>query len=315
MSRLPDTDLGAPPALDSASGDGTTRRTGATRRTDGARTGAIRRTGSARPSLRVERAMQRQGYRVLAGMDEVGRGALAGPVSVGVVLIDETCRSAPAGIRDSKLLPPPQRRTLVKPVRRWALAWAVGHAEPDEIDRIGIMAALRLAGSRALEQIRVTSGLRPDLIILDGNHDWLTDPLRVGLFAEGEPRSGDAMTAMTGEARATDARAGEAMTGEAPLPVRTLIKADRSCSSVAAASILAKVERDEMMIELAAHHPAYRWELNKGYAAPEHVAALGRHGPCVLHRRSWQLPGILGVGAPTAMGDDGLADVVEVSWT
>ena len=47
------------------------------------------------PSLRVERALQRQGHRVLAGMDEVGRGALAGPVSVGVVVVDETCRSAP----------------------------------------------------------------------------------------------------------------------------------------------------------------------------------------------------------------------------
>ena len=49
------------------------------------------------PSLRVERALQRDGHRVLAGMDEVGRGALAGPVTVGVVLIDETCRSAPTG--------------------------------------------------------------------------------------------------------------------------------------------------------------------------------------------------------------------------
>ena len=50
---------------------------------------------STTPSLRVERGLQRQGYAVLAGMDEVGRGALAGPVSVGVVVIDPTCRTAP----------------------------------------------------------------------------------------------------------------------------------------------------------------------------------------------------------------------------
>ena len=64
----------------------------------------VRRTK--KPSLRVERALQRDGHRVLAGMDEVGRGALAGPVSVGVVVIDETCRSAPPGVKDSKLLKP-----------------------------------------------------------------------------------------------------------------------------------------------------------------------------------------------------------------
>ncbi len=270
-----------------------------------------------RPSLRIERSLQREGYRVLAGMDEVGRGALAGPVSVGVVLIDETCRSAPAGVADSKLLPPPRRASLVAPVRRWALAWAVGHAGPEEIDEIGIMAALRLAGCRALEQIRVASGLGPDLILLDGNHDWLTDPLRVGLFG-GAPGAGpdgvlDCAAVSTSNA--------------AQPPVRTLIKADRSCSSVAAASILAKVERDELMIELAGDHPAYRWELNKGYAAPEHLAALAEHGPCVLHRRSWQLPGVTGLDGSaaafgmarredrTVMGDDDGADVVEVSWT
>ena len=58
---------------------------------------AVSPTGPRRPSLRVERALQRDGHRVLAGMDEVGRGALAGPVTVGVVVIDETCRTAPAG--------------------------------------------------------------------------------------------------------------------------------------------------------------------------------------------------------------------------
>ena len=61
-------------------------------------TPAPRRGPGRKPSLRVERALQRDGHRVLAGMDEVGRGALAGPVTVGVVVIDETCRSAPTGV-------------------------------------------------------------------------------------------------------------------------------------------------------------------------------------------------------------------------
>lgn len=244
---------------------------------------------STRPSLRVERALQRDGHRVLAGMDEVGRGALAGPVSVGVVVIDQTCRSAPAGVKDSKLLTPAARVRMVPAIRRWSLAYAVGHASPGEIDAVGIIAALRLAGTRALAQLPVI----PDLVILDGNHDWLTDPVHAGLLALTEDLA-------------------------APLvpPVTTMIKADLRCSSVAAASVLAKVERDAMMVELAQQIALYGWAANKGYSAPEHWAALAAYGPCEHHRRSWRLrwsepvPSI-GIAADPAaaaqldMGDDG----------
>ena len=220
-----------------------------------------------KPSLRVERALQRDGHRVLAGMDEVGRGALAGPVSVGVVVIDETCRSAPPGVKDSKLLTPLARGRMVRPIQRWARAHAVGHSSPAEIDEIGIMGGLRLAGMRALATVAAV-GIVPDLVILDGNHDWLTPPDEIGLLAfahEGAPT--------------------------VP-PVTTMIKADLKCSSVAAASVLAKVERDDLMVGLSADHPAYGWGFNKGYAAPEHLDALTRVGPCELHRRSWRLPGV-----------------------
>lgn len=226
---------------------------------------------SKRPTLRVERALQRDGHRVLAGMDEVGRGALAGPVTVGVVLIDETCRSAPQGVRDSKLLQPHAREAMVPRIERWALCHAVGHASAAEIDDIGIIAALRLAGTRAL----AACGVRPDLVILDGNHDWLTAPEDVGLLAFAHE-----------EAVQTP-------------PVTTMVKADLKCSSVAAASVLAKVTRDRIMVELGGEegHAVYDWVGNKGYAAPEHMDALRLHGPTVWHRRSWRLPG--------TMDDDG----------
>lgn len=222
-----------------------------------------------RPSLRIERALQRDGHRVLAGMDEVGRGALAGPVSVGVVVIDETCRSAPQGVKDSKLLTPAHRVRMVPPIRRWALAYAVGHASPAEIDEIGIMGGLRLAGTRALTAI-AAGGIVPDLVILDGNHDWLTPPGELGLLAFADERTHPTVP-----------------------PVTTMIKADLKCSSVAAASVLAKVERDAMMVALDPDHPVYGWAVNKGYAAPEHMMALEVHGPCVQHRRSWRLPGMV----------------------
>ncbi|MEP7017374.1 MAG: ribonuclease HII [Actinomycetota bacterium] len=232
---------------------------------------------SRRPSLRVERALQREGHRLLAGMDEVGRGALAGPVSVGVVVIDDVCRSAPVGVKDSKLLSPQMRQRMVPKIQRWATAYAVGHSSPGEIDQYGIMVALRLAGNRALAALPVI----PDLVILDGNYDWLTDPERVGLLRFLE--SGVALAPC--------------------VPVRTMVKADLHCSSVAAASVLAKVERDAMMVALAAEVPGYAWELNKGYSAPEHFDALKSRGPSVHHRRSWHLPGVA-VMAGAVMDDD-----------
>jgi len=231
-------------------------------------------TASRRPSLRFERALQREGHRLLAGMDEVGRGALAGPVSVGVVVIDDVCRSAPVGVKDSKLLSHQMRERMVPKIQRWATAHAVGHASPGEIDRFGIMVALRLAGTRALAALPVI----PDLVILDGNHDWLTDPERVGLLGLLE----------------------DGVRIAPCVPVRTMVKADLFCSSVAAASVLAKVERDAMMVALAVEVPDYAWQLNKGYSAPEHFAALQAHGPSVHHRRSWRLPGVNGTGDPQA---------------
>lgn len=240
---------------------------------------ASRRAVTARkPSLRTERMLQREGYPVLAGMDEVGRGALAGPVTVGVVVIDEGCRSAPAGVKDSKLLTPAARERMVPRIERWCVAWGIGHAGPDEIDTVGIMGGLRLAGRRALAQL----GTIPDLVILDGNHDWLTDPHEVGLLAFA------------------------ADDGTSTPPVRTMIKADLRCSSVAAASVLAKVARDRLVVERAVDHPGYGWLDNKGYAAPEHLDALRRLGPTEYHRRSWNIPGCdggLGGGSADAVGD------------
>jgi ribonuclease HII len=199
--------------------------------------------------------------RWLAAVDEVGRGSLAGPVSVGVVLVDVAVRPAPPGLRGAKLLTPAARDALVPRLRRWAPAWAVGHASAAEIDAIGILRALRLAGERAFAALPE----RPQLVLLDGSYDWVTRP-QPTLFDEPEPDG-------------------------SPLRVTTRVKADLTCASVAAASVLAKTTRDAMMVELSSAHPAYGGEVNKGYASPEHRAALLEHGPCVQHRRSWNLLG------------------------
>lgn len=216
------------------------------------------------PDLDVERALLGGGHRFVAGCDEVGRGALAGPVSVGVAVVDlhEVGELIP-GLADSKLLSPRQRHDVAPTVRSWVASWAVGHASAQEIDDVGLTAALQRAGVRALARL----DLSPDVVLLDGRHDWLSVPLQASWLDED----------LTANPRA---------------PVVTRVGADRHCASVAAASVLAKVERDQIMIDLAATAPTYHWETNKGYGSPAHLAALSRHGVTAYHRRSWRLPGV-----------------------
>jgi len=230
------------------------------------------------PHLRNERALLREGAVLVAGMDEVGRGSLAGPVSVGVVVIDARTRACPVGVMDSKLLTPAARAALLPPLGRWGLARAVGHATAAEIDAIGIIGALRLAGNRALDAVSLAVG-PVDTVLLDGSHDWLTPPAQGALFDD------------VGPGGALDGDLDPAAAGATVPRVRMLVKADLTCASVAAASVLAKCERDALMERLAADFPVYAWEANKGYGSPDHIAALRAHGPSPLHRCSWNLPG------------------------
>ncbi len=195
-------------------------------------------------------------------MDEVGRGSPAGPVFVGLVVLDVGVGRPPTGIRDSKLLAAPAREGLAPGIRAWATAWALGSAAPDEVDAFGVTGALRLAGRRALGRLAEP----PDVVLLDGNHDWLS----VG------GGSGDAVD--------------HAEVHRGGVEVVTRIKADRTCTSVAAASILAKVARDAVMVALAAEYPGYGWEANKGYGTEAHLAAIRRLGTTPHHRLSWRLP-------------------------
>jgi ribonuclease HII len=237
------------------------------------------------PTLRVERSLLRSGVSAVACVDEVGRGALAGPVTVGVTVVTAQVRTAPQGLRDSKLLTARARRALLPRLRRWPVDAAVGHADPFEVDAVGIVAALRVAAARAFAQLRT----RAEVVLLDGSHDWLAVPEeQAALFPD--PRSSIA-------AQLADLSV-------LPPRVVTKVRADMTCAGVAAASVLAKCERDAMMVELSAEHPQYGWAVNKGYSAPDHIEALRRHGPSPLHRRSWNLPGVEQDARPAAVGSD-----------
>ncbi|CAH0161480.1 MULTISPECIES: ribonuclease HII [unclassified Microbacterium] len=207
------------------------------------------------PKLTLERKLLAE-YDLIISLDEVGRGALAGPVAVGAAVMDAAGarRRVPEGLRDSKLVTEKRRPDVAARAAAWVQASAVGWASATEIDEVGIMRALGLAASRAIDAV-VAQGATLDgaLVILDGNHDYVS---RVHA---------------------------------APLHVRSVIKGDRDCASVSAASVIAKVERDTYMGALHGDHPAYQWDRNKGYASLEHRAAIRETGLSPFHRASWAI--------------------------
>ncbi|QKJ19286.1 ribonuclease HII [Microbacterium hominis] len=207
------------------------------------------------PRLTLERRLLKEHALVIA-CDEVGRGALAGPVAVGAAVIDapRSRKRVPLGLRDSKLVPEARRPDVAGRASAWAAASAVGWASATEIDEVGIMRALGLAALRAIGDLRAHGVIAEEaVVILDGNYDYIT------------PAGGGGLT------------------------VRPVIKADRDCASVAAASVIAKVARDTLMTQLHEDLPAYRWARNKGYASPDHRAAISEHGLSAHHRASWAI--------------------------
>ncbi|MET9961542.1 ribonuclease HII [Streptomyces sp. NPDC006326] len=133
------------------------------------------------PTHTVERSIRATtGAKIIAGVDEVGRGAWAGPVTVCAAITG--LRRPPEGLTDSKLLTHKRRDALLDVLEKWVTASALGHASPEEIDELGMTAALRLAAERALGALPV----RPDAVILDGKHDYLGGPWRVRTVIKGD---------------------------------------------------------------------------------------------------------------------------------
>ena len=204
------------------------------------------------PTFDVENALHSGGARYVIGCDEVGRGAIAGPVAVGLALVDAQVGEHPVGLRDSKMLSEKRREELAPRAAHWARFTAVGLASAGEVDEFGIVAALGLAGKRALRSLHdLGASIRESVILLDGSHDWLNPAL------------------------------------SSQLRVQTRVKADRDCASVAAASVVAKVHRDRIMIDADAESPGYGWSGNKGYGSAAHFAAIAELGPTDFHRRTW----------------------------
>ncbi len=199
------------------------------------------------PGLRLERDLWASGAAVVAGVDEVGRGSWAGPLTVAAVVADPAKRIYK--VRDSKMLTPVERETLYDRIRGWARAVSVGHASVDDCNKLGMADAQRLAAKRAVDGLC----LKVDHVLMDGSWDFLTPS----------------------QSSATKP------------DVTTVVRGDAVSLSIAAASVVAKVVRDRLMVVAADCYPGYGFASNKGYRCPRHFASLAAWGPCAIHRRRW----------------------------
>lgn len=183
-----------------------------------------------------------------AGCDEAGRGCLCGPVSCAAVILPPNFTDP--GLNDSKQLTAHERERLRTIIEEQAVAWAVCMVSAEEIDRINILNASITGMHRALDSLRI----RPQHILVDGNKfKPYLDPVT-----------------------------------QMDIPAHTVVKGDGRYMSIAAASILAKTHRDELMLRLSEEFPGYGWERNMGYPTREHKEAITRLGLTPHHRLTFK---------------------------
>jgi ribonuclease HII len=206
------------------------------------------------PNLDLELGFWRDGYQYVAGLDEAGRGAWAGPVVAGAVIFPVVAA-------------------------RTARVWSTSRT------------------FRALAQVNDSKQLSPHL------REELFEPIRACALACATGAASHAEIDALGIVRASHLAMRRALDGlgrapeallldalvlpELEIPQQGLVHGDALSLSIAAASILAKVTRDRLMCELDASVPGYHFAQHKGYGTLEHQAALHRHGPSPVHRRSY----------------------------
>jgi ribonuclease HII len=199
------------------------------------------------PHLEHEQQLWQQNCLVF-GVDEVGRGCLAGPVVVAAVRFDSSHLPI-EGVKDSKKLSLKKRVSLAEQIKAQASYWKTGQASVAEINRFGIVPATMMAISRALPHSKNQA------VLMDGNpfldsHQEILKKLNLSW----------------------------------PAKISYIVKGDSISYSIAAASIIAKVYRDDLMVELAEQFPDFGWQKNVGYGTKQHRQAIQKLGANEHHR-------------------------------
>ncbi len=208
-------------------------------------------TAPGRPDYTLEQAAAKGG--AVIGVDEAGRGPWAGPVTAAAFWINPATKDGlPASLTDSKKLSARKREEI-----RQALCspegghlWAVQHSSVDQIDSSGILPATFAAMAAAVVEL--------------ADHLHNTHNLAISLVLV----DGNLVPPLTA-------------------PCQAVVRGDSRSLSIAAASILAKQARDEVMTALADQYPDYGWQTNAGYGTKIHQEALQRCGVTPHHRKSF----------------------------
>lgn len=185
----------------------------------------------------------------IAGIDEAGRGPLAGPVVAACCILPKD--AVILYLNDSKKVTALRREALLPEIKEKAIAYGIGIVDEKRIDEINILQADYEAMRIAVQK---TSAMLQAKGLADAPGILLNDAVTIP---------------------------------GVDIPQESIIKGDAKSVSIAAASILAKVTRDQLMEAYDAQYPEYGFARNKGYGTKEHIEALKRLGPCPIHRRSF----------------------------
>jgi ribonuclease HII len=202
-------------------------------------------------------------FEIETGTDEAGRGCLAGPVTAAAVILPSDFKNEI--LNDSKQLSEKAREKLKPIIEQQAIAFAVVHLEPKEIDEINILNA----SMKGMQECVLKLNPTPEFIIVDGNR--LLNA-KLGL----KTTFGKQFSKTEIELLKT-------------IPNVSIIKGDAKFMSIAAASVLAKTYRDEYMNRIHEEFPMYNWKQNKGYPTKEHREAIRKFGVTKYHRMSFRL--------------------------
>lgn len=232
-----------------------------------------------------------------AGCDEAGRGCLAGPVVAASVVFPPYCEDCEncedcdnhlfnalqfntllKELNDSKQLSEKKRNELRPLIMECAMAYGIGLCSPAEIDKINILNASFLAMHRALEKVSETLC---NLSQKQSQKSHQKDSLKN--FQNNSSKKSIEFIIVDGN-RFTPYKDNGMI-----VPHKCIVKGDALYASIAAASILAKTERDNIMTTLSKDFPQYNWEGNKGYPTKAHRAAIEKFGTTIHHRMSFAL--------------------------
>lgn len=225
---------------------------------------------SSKPTFKEEKTLWKQGIKFVIGVDEVGRGAFAGPVTVGAVIFSENFKSEfLKQVNDSKMLSP-EKRCVLSPLIKSSAVYSISTISVKDINRVGIGKATKMAFRKAIKDImfkiydlEIKNSLKIE------NWKLKIPEQKIFLLVDGFYI--------------------KYVTGIGLKNQKAIIKGDKKSLSIAAASIIAKVHRDNLMIKLAREYPEYGFDIHKGYGTKIHREKIKKHGLSKMHRKSFNL--------------------------